>query len=45
MSEFINKIENYYKKIPYHNSLHAIDVTSSVAFFLLNGLTVFNRFD
>ncbi|CAD8070822.1 unnamed protein product [Paramecium sonneborni] len=38
--EFCHRIESFYMKNPYHNSLHAMDVTNSALFFLENGLQI-----
>jgi hypothetical protein len=35
---FLNRIKEGYNQLPYHNCMHAIDVTNSVCFFMLNGL-------
>ena len=33
-SSFVSRIQNGYKDNPYHNKLHAFDVTQSICFFL-----------
>ncbi|CAD8201045.1 unnamed protein product [Paramecium pentaurelia] len=38
--EFCHRIEQFYMQNPYHNSLHAMDVTNSALFFLENGLHI-----
>jgi hypothetical protein len=38
MDEFFKMVEASYPDNPYHNSLHAIDVTSSTSFILHCGL-------
>ncbi|CAD8146396.1 unnamed protein product [Paramecium octaurelia] len=39
LGEFSVKIESLYQNNFYHNSMHAIDVANSTAFFLQNGLS------
>jgi 3',5'-cyclic-nucleotide phosphodiesterase/cAMP-specific phosphodiesterase 4 len=38
MNEFFKLMEASYKDNPYHNGIHALDVTNSASFFLENGL-------
>lgn len=45
LSEFLNAIDNAYLKNPYHNSLHAIDVTNTISYFLTCGTNLFNQFE
>lgn len=38
MINFLHSVQSYYYNNYYHNSIHAIDVTNSCAFFLNCGL-------
>ena len=35
---FLQAVQNGYRRNPYHNALHGADVANSVAFFATNGL-------
>lgn len=46
VSNFLYNIQVLYRNNPYHNSMHAADVTNSIGFFLAKGMNqVFDKFE
>jgi len=46
ISNFLYNVQILYRNNPYHNAMHAADVTNSIGFFLTKGMNqVFNEFE
>lgn len=46
LTSFLSNINTLYRENPYHNAMHASDVTNSVGFFLVNGMSdIFTHFE
>lgn len=46
LTNFLSNIQGLYRDNPYHNAMHASDVTNSIGFFLVKGLNeIFTHFE